>query len=73
MRGRRAVREWPVFTFDPSAPPVPAWLLCSPALPAAWPRLDEFEGDDYRRILVPVQRADGSWAWANIYAAVIPV
>lgn len=35
-------------------PGVPVRVLSSSALPAAWPRLDEFEGAEYRRVLVPV-------------------
>jgi hypothetical protein len=49
-------------------------VLTSPALPAAWPMLDEFEGPGYRRILAPVFRpgpadARSLHGVANIYAA----
>ena len=49
-------------------------VLNSPALAAAWPALDAFEGVEYRRILVPVfhsGRADqrALHTVANIYAA----
>ena len=30
----------------------------SPALTDAWPELDEFEGSEYRRVLVPVHSED---------------
>ena len=30
------------------------WVLTAPLLASAWPDLDRFEGDGYRRILVPV-------------------
>lgn len=48
-------------------------VLASPALEAAWPELDRFEGAEYRRILVPVFTpgpADGRrlLAVANLYA-----
>ena len=42
-------------------------VLTSPALPADWPRLDEFEGRDYRRILAPVRRVDGTNVVAYLY------
>ena len=47
-------------------------VLTAPALQTAWPMLDEFEGDDYQRVLVPVFRDDGSrhlQTVANVYAA----
>ena len=47
-------------------------LLTSPRLPAAWQKLDDFEGSEYRRILVIVKSSSGDTAAyriANIYAA----
>jgi gamma-glutamylcyclotransferase (GGCT)/AIG2-like uncharacterized protein YtfP len=38
----------------PGAPGVSVRVLSSAALRTAWPRLDEFEGSEYRRVLVPV-------------------
>lgn len=74
VRGRRAMRGYPVFTWDETAPPVPVALLTSDALPAHWCRIDEFEGDDYRRVLVPVRdEAQRVIAVANLYEAVRPV
>jgi gamma-glutamylcyclotransferase (GGCT)/AIG2-like uncharacterized protein YtfP len=70
--GHRAMRRHPVFRFDPSAPLVPVQVLRSVALPGHWATLDAFEGDEYRRILVPVLVA-GSWQVANLYEAVAPV
>ena len=46
---------------------VPVSVLTSPALPEHWARLDEFEGADYRRILVPVTLASGAIVVANLY------
>lgn len=66
VSGRRAVREYPVFTFDPAAPDVPVQVLQSADLPAHWPALDAFEGEQYRRILVPVRLATG-FRVANLY------
>jgi gamma-glutamylcyclotransferase (GGCT)/AIG2-like uncharacterized protein YtfP len=47
---------------------VPVSVLTSAALPEHWARLDEFEGKDYRRILVPVRLTDGAVLVANLYA-----
>jgi len=33
---------------------VAVWVLRAPLLATAWPDLDRFEGEGYRRILVPV-------------------
>jgi hypothetical protein len=45
---------------------VPVKLFESPGLPAHWRRLDAFEGDAYRRVVVPVKVGDGDLP-ANIY------
>ena len=47
--------------------PIPVKVFTSPELPHHWDRLDEFEGDDYRRIVVPVELADGKHVAAQIY------
>lgn len=73
VSGRRGERVFPVFTFDPAAPPVPVEVFDSGDLPACWQRLDAFEGDGYRRILVPVAWGDGRTTVANLYEAVVPV
>jgi gamma-glutamylcyclotransferase (GGCT)/AIG2-like uncharacterized protein YtfP len=72
VTGWRAQRAHPVFTFDPAAPPVRMLVLQSDALPAHWARLDAFEGEHYRRILVPVAGADACTV-ANLFEAVAPV
>jgi len=71
--GRRGVRQFPVFTYDPEAPSVAVQLLASADLPAHWPRLDAFEGPDYPRILVPVFVQGRLLAVANLYSAREPV
>ncbi len=73
VRGRRAVRDYPVFTWDEAAAATPMLLLESALLRAAWPRLDAFEGPDYCRILVPVALPSGEWDVANLYEARTPV
>lgn len=73
VRGRRVVRTFPVFTYDPTAPWVPVQWLASAELPQHWRRLEEFEGDEYRRILVPVFAAGQLVTVANLFAAFDPV
>ena len=46
----------------------PVKLLLCEALPAAWPRLDAFEGEEMQRHLVPLEGEDGITGVANIYA-----
>ena len=51
-------------------PIVPVKILSAPALAAAWPAIDRFEGPGYRRILVPVlTRERRLHTVANLYAA----
>ena len=57
----------PAIVIDSSAPAVPVMVLTSVDLPAAWPRLDEFEGPAYRRRLVTTDLDDGTTVSANIY------
>lgn len=58
---------FPGMTWVPDGDPIPVTLLRSAALPEHWGRIDEFEGADYRRILVPVTLGDGEVLIANIY------
>lgn len=51
--------EVPRLRWDDDGPEVPAQLLTAPALRHAWPLLDEFEGDAYRRSVVPAVTATG--------------
>lgn len=58
----RGELEWlaedvPRLRWRPGAAPLAGWLLSSEDLPAAWSRLDDFEGPAYRRGLVPVEVA----------------
>jgi gamma-glutamylcyclotransferase (GGCT)/AIG2-like uncharacterized protein YtfP len=73
VRGRRHERGWgagkgfPGLELDPGGEEVPVQLFVSDDLPGAWARLDAFEGDDYRRVLVAVHREGAPIAVANIY------
>lgn len=65
---------YPAFRPRAGGAAVTVHVLTSPALPSAFPELDEFEGPEYRRILIPVFRpgqADKQrlYTVANIYAA----
>jgi len=74
VRGELADRGWgaalgyPALRWSKLGPPVPAELLVSDELPEHWLRLDEFEGPEYLRILVPVLSSAGVVAVANLYA-----
>jgi gamma-glutamylcyclotransferase (GGCT)/AIG2-like uncharacterized protein YtfP len=57
---------FPAFRRDGSGQ-VAVWVLTSGSLPAHWARLDEFEGVDYRRVVVPVKLVGGATLLANIY------
>lgn len=67
--GWGAAMGFPALHWDPLAPPVDVHLLSAPSLPAHWTWLDEFEGDDYVRILVPVYRDGVFVTVANLYEA----
>ena len=73
VKGRRSMRRYPVFTWDPTAEAVAMQLMRSADLGSAWPRLDRFEGADYRRILVPAVLDGQRVTVANLYQAVDPV
>ena len=52
---------------DPKAAPLTVKLLVSPKLPANWPALDRFEGEEMFRLLVPLEPAGGPPGVVNIY------
>jgi gamma-glutamylcyclotransferase (GGCT)/AIG2-like uncharacterized protein YtfP len=54
---------------DPDGPLVDVFLFESHDLPAHWSRLDEFEGEAYRRVVATVSTADGEVdAWIYVIA-----
>jgi gamma-glutamylcyclotransferase (GGCT)/AIG2-like uncharacterized protein YtfP len=72
--GWGATLGFPAFRPRSGGPIVNVQLLVSPMLPAAWPMLDDFEGPEYRRVLVlvfkPVASAPRELSTvANLYAA----
>lgn len=74
VRGRLVRKGWgvdygyPAIVLDPDGPEVAVQLFVSPDLAAHWQRLDDFEGDGYRRERVMVTTADGpveAWIYAE--------
>ena len=55
----------PAIVLDPAAALLPLKVLVCERLPAAWSRLDAFEGEEMQRLLVALE---GEGAVANIYA-----
>ncbi len=74
VRGELASTGWgaehgfPALAWRPGGPRVAAQLFVAPSLESHWRRLDDFEGDGYRRILVPFEDDGGIVAVANLYA-----
>ncbi len=74
VRGELLAQGWgdvlgyPALHWLPDGPEVEVQLLVSPQLPQHWSRLDEFEGAEYQRILVPVYRQGACVTVANLYA-----
>jgi hypothetical protein len=71
VRGRlREQLALVMLTPVPGGDPVTVQLLRGASgLPARWPRLDQFEGSSYKRILVAVEARQGQVVVANLYAA----
>lgn len=60
---------YPALRWSASGPAVSIELFVSEDLPGHWARLDEFEGKDYLRIVVPVYAGTSVVTVANLYAA----
>jgi gamma-glutamylcyclotransferase (GGCT)/AIG2-like uncharacterized protein YtfP len=50
---------YPGLVLDPGGQDVAVAVFESPDLPAHWPRLDEFEGPGYQRVVATVSTASG--------------
>lgn len=68
-RGWGAGIGYPALRWSILGPPVAIELFVSDELARHWARLDDFEGTDYLRIVVPVYSATASVTVANLYAA----
>ncbi|MEO8028874.1 MAG: gamma-glutamylcyclotransferase family protein, partial [Bryobacteraceae bacterium] len=56
--GWGAAVGFPGLVWDPEGPEVDVAIFESPGLPDRWADLDQFEGPDYRRILVTISSGD---------------
>jgi gamma-glutamylcyclotransferase (GGCT)/AIG2-like uncharacterized protein YtfP len=65
--GWGAAIGYPGIVLDPRGETVPGLVFSSDALPEHWARLDDFEGDGYRRVLTTARLDDGSTVEACIY------
>lgn len=52
-------------------PWVDGLVLSTDKLADFWHELDEFEGEDYQRVMTNVRLADGEWLTAYIYELVV--
>lgn len=68
--GWGAGEGFPGFLWNGTNTPVAAQVFSSADLPHYWSRLDEFEGDEYRRILVPAEIESSELEICNVYALV---
>jgi len=59
-------RGFKSFRYDPQGPEHPAWLLESAGLPRVLPDLDDFEGEEYARRIIPARVGD-RWVMAQVY------
>jgi gamma-glutamylcyclotransferase (GGCT)/AIG2-like uncharacterized protein YtfP len=65
LKGRLVEAGWgtalgyPALVLDSEGPEVEVFLFESKELPDHWSRLDEFEGNGYRRVAIEVHPVDG--------------
>lgn len=65
MRGRLVEEGWgadhgyPGLILDPAGGAVDVHVFESPDLPAYWARLDQFEGEGYRRVVTQIHTEAG--------------
>jgi len=59
-------RSFKSFKYNPQGPEHSAWLFESADLPRVLPDLDDFEGEEYERIIIPAQVRD-QWVMAQVY------
>jgi gamma-glutamylcyclotransferase (GGCT)/AIG2-like uncharacterized protein YtfP len=67
QEGWGATDGFPAMTYDDNGDLIEVQVFESEELPAHWARLDEFEGEEYQRVLVPVFMANRSSVLCNIY------
>lgn len=67
-QGWGAAAGYPGIVPDENGAEVHGFVFESAALAQHWARLDEFEGDGYRRVAISAQLADGACVEAQVYA-----
>ena len=67
QEGWGAAAGYPGIILDEQADDVEGFLFSSDQLAAHWPRLDEFEGQGYERVLTKAKRKDGTPVDAFVY------
>lgn len=73
VRGSLAVEfGYLVLSWDEEGEDIEVLVLNSRALPSHYPRIDEFEGTNYSRALVPVHLQDGRIQVCNVYVKRTP-
>lgn len=58
---------YPAINLDPDGEPVEVFIFESEDLPAHWPRLDAFEGEQYKRVVAMAETETGPVS-VSIYA-----
>lgn len=66
--GWGAAAGYPGIQPDEQGEPVQGLVFSAPGLAAHWPRLDAFEGGDYRRVAVMATLNDGTQVQVQVYA-----
>lgn len=66
-RRRPLPRGYPGLVLDDGGGDVPGSLLTAPDLSAIWENLDEFEGNEYERVVASVTLAGRAQARATVY------
>ena len=64
---------YPGIVVKKDGPVVDGFVFTSDALDEHWERLDDFEGDGYRRVLTTVELGDGRTVEAHIHVLRRPV
>ena len=59
-------RGFKYFKYDPDGEEFSVWLLTSLGLPERFPDLDDFEGEEYQRIVIPARVGERT-VMAHIY------
>ena len=68
QEGWGAAIGYPGIVLNEHGDEVPGFLFCSEELDAHWARLDQFEGQGYKRVSVSARLEDGSVVHAQVYA-----